>query len=442
MECSICCEKFNKSNHFKIECKTCKDNTIVSCRECCKKYLINSPNISKCMICKIEWDKEFLFNNFTKLFINNELKEIKQTVLLEKEIAKLPDTQIYAKKMKKIRELEKNKKRLKEQEIKLKTELKKVKNEMFSIDIDISSAQYNTKEHSTFSKKCPIDNCKGFLDSKYDCGLCLNKICKHCMEIKQEEHECDSEKIETIKLLKKDTKGCPKCGQLIFKIDGCDQMWCPPCHTAFSWRTGIVEEGNVHNPEYYRWMRENNSTLPRNPGDEPYDPCGNNLINISSLVQILREHFPYKNDYSRIIDCDEVITIINMHRTVRHIDMIIVQNHTNTLNINNKLRDLRVYYLLNEIGKEKWKRKLQTYDKKQEKDNCYMNVWNLLKIVIVEYLGKIVENRYSNECGLIIKDIINESKKIRLHCNKSFERIGKNYSCVYPGITKEWIING
>jgi len=138
------------------------------------------------MICKIEWDKEFLFNNFTKLFINNELKEIKQTILLEKEIAKLPDTQIYAKKMKKIRELEKNKKRLKEQEIKLKTELKKVKNEMFSIDIDISSAQYNTKEHSTFSKKCPIDNCKGFLDSKYDCGLCLNKICKHCMEIKQE----------------------------------------------------------------------------------------------------------------------------------------------------------------------------------------------------------------------------------------------------------------
>ena len=42
MDCSICCEKFNKSTRFKIECKTCPDINIQACRDCCKKYLLDN----------------------------------------------------------------------------------------------------------------------------------------------------------------------------------------------------------------------------------------------------------------------------------------------------------------------------------------------------------------------------------------------------------------
>ena len=78
------------------------------------------------------------------------------------------------------------------------------------------------------------------------------------MEIKGEYHECDEDKKETVKLLRQDTKPCPKCGELIHKLpNGCDQMYCIKCPTAFSWRTGQLERGHIHNPEYYRWMREN-----------------------------------------------------------------------------------------------------------------------------------------------------------------------------------------
>ena len=63
-----------------------------------------------------------------------------------------------------------------------------------------------------------------------------------------------------------DSKPCPKCSTVIYKIDGCDQMWCVKCHTAFSWRTGRIET-RIHNPHYFEWMREHKQSLARNPED-------------------------------------------------------------------------------------------------------------------------------------------------------------------------------
>ena len=169
--------------------------------------------------------------------------------------------------------------------------------EIRKIDVTISEIRYGTynndKQKSEFTYKCPVDNCNGFLNERFECGICDNKICRHCMEIKGEYHECDEDKKETVKLLRQDTKPCPKCGELIHKLpNGCDQMYCIKCHTAFSWRTGQLERGHIHNPEYYRWMRENGRDIPRNPLDVIYDPCGNEIIDYTSLLIILRNYFP------------------------------------------------------------------------------------------------------------------------------------------------------
>jgi len=111
----------------------------------------------------------------------------------------------------------------------------------------LSTTKYNIK-------KCPGENCRGFLDIQFVCGICNCKACDKCHELKGDEHKCNQDTVKTIDLMIKDTKSCPNCFTNINKIDGCDQMWCTLCHTAFSWTTGVIEK-KIHNPHYYQWMR-------------------------------------------------------------------------------------------------------------------------------------------------------------------------------------------
>jgi len=118
---------------------------------------------------------------------------------------------------------------------------------------------------------CPLESCEGVLDEKWYCVLCGKTTCSMCLENKDDEnHMCNKDTVESVKLMKTDTKACPKCKASIFKIDGCDQMWCTRCHTAFSWTTGKVEK-RIHNPHYYEWLRSRsvNGEIPRTDGDIP-----------------------------------------------------------------------------------------------------------------------------------------------------------------------------
>lgn len=448
-DCSICCETFNKSNRSKIRCKTCVSNEVVACQSCAKRYILEQPTDPSCMICKIEWDIEFLCDNFSKVFVNKELKKHREDFLIEKQLALLPETQGYAEELKRIEKLENIKQELLKKKKNLEIELRKINNNIRKIDQDIASIRYNSEDEKPkveFSYKCPVDNCNGFLNEKFECGICDNKICRHCMEIKGEEHECDETKKETVKLLRQDTKPCPKCGELINKIiGGCDQMYCIKCHTAFSWKTGKLDRGTIHNPEYYRWMRENGKEIPRNPLDQIYDPCGNNLIDYTNLLFIMRTHFSIievKRGYKTIrTDAPETIKIANMHRMVCHINHLNTMFNHDTISDDRALRLLRANFILNKVTKDDFKKKLQMIEKKNNKNKKINNVWNVLRLVLIEYIGKMHEARQlpNKEFKTIINDILNESKKIRKYCNESHRNTGKMFKMVYPGINREWI---
>ena len=94
--CSICCEKINISNRKDIKCLYCN---YVACRECIVQFLLININEPNCMNCKKVWNREFLCNNFTKTFINNDYRDYRQKLLLDKEKALLPATQIIVEAM-------------------------------------------------------------------------------------------------------------------------------------------------------------------------------------------------------------------------------------------------------------------------------------------------------------------------------------------------------
>lgn len=128
---------------------------------------------------------------------------------------------------------------------------------------------------------CPVEGCLGKLGDDGRCGLCQHTFCPDCMKEKRADHQCQEDDVGTIRELRKTTRPCPTCGVLIYKTEGCDQMWCVKCHTTFSWNSGAISQGVVHNPHFYQERQE----ATRTPGDIP---CGGLPNEMEILMTISR----------------------------------------------------------------------------------------------------------------------------------------------------------
>ena len=459
MDCSICCEKFNKSTRLKVKCRYCEDDTIAVCRACAARYILESSTDPKCMVCKMTWDNEILAELFTKKFVSTEIKKHKENILVEKEQQYLPETQQYAANLKLIDSLNtelynlfREKRKYDVILFRLKKNIRETNSHISDVRLNLNNNTEQNKNGKLFCYKCPCNNCKGFLDEKFKCGLCESKICKHCMEIVDNDidsHICDEQKKESVKLIKRDSKPCPKCGELIFKISGCDQMWCTMnnCKTAFSWKTGEIEKGHIHNPEYYRWMRENNIIIPRDPQDYVYDPCGNHLPSLLILTKKLRDIYNplLTGEGGRVSDQEIVKYLLQIHRIALHCESEERTQNRLLQSFNNQKKIYRANYLLSKLSKDDWKKKLINIQNTYDKNNKNYAIFNILKIVCYEYLGKMMElpNYTSwplenieimNTNKACCENIRNDFSKIIKTCNYDFKKTGQLYNRVYPGI--------
>ena len=70
--CLICCENYNNNKRKKIRCPKCNYELCLNCGE--NILLLQSIDYT-CPECKKTWDFNFIYNNFPKSFIDNELKK-------------------------------------------------------------------------------------------------------------------------------------------------------------------------------------------------------------------------------------------------------------------------------------------------------------------------------------------------------------------------------
>lgn len=119
----------------------------------------------------------------------------------------------------------------------------------------------DSSSRNAFTFPCGRPNCLGMLSTRWRCILCQGWRCKDChahYEVGEgtAPHQCKPDDVATAKMVLEDSKPCPKCGERISRVHGCDHMWCPQCKTGFCYSSGRVLKNGNTNPHYYQWRRE------------------------------------------------------------------------------------------------------------------------------------------------------------------------------------------
>jgi hypothetical protein len=310
-----------------------------------------------------------------------------------------------------------------------------------------------------FVRQCPANGCRGFLSTQWKCGLCEKWSCPDCHELKGLDrngpHTCDPNSVETAKILKKDSKPCPKCQSLIFKISGCDQMWCTQCKTAFSWRTGNIETGHIHNPHFHDWKKI--QIIQQEGGGGAVGGGGLNPCGLNTLVSGRIVNSAYKLGF-----CTDPINSVSYRNFEPVIELICKIIRNNLHNAEVELRhfqvdyfekniDLRIKYLENIITEEELKTLVQRNDKKHRKNIEISQIVQLSNAAINDivlridnYLekwvkkGSYIKNENKNEINYGLEIFLKELEALRKYCNDILKDISFTYNSVQYEFNNEF----
>ena len=438
MECSICCEKFNKSVNAPIKCpNSCEFD---ACKSCVRTYLLGTTNDPHCMNCKVQWSEKFLVDSLNRSFVDNEYKKHRKALLVDREISRTPDLMPLVEREKEIEAKEKELLVVTKEYDALYNQLLSVRGVMNQLRADIHNLRngdISQDERKKFVMPCPADGCNGFLSTQYKCGLCERYSCPECMEVKgfdkDSPHQCKPCDVESVKAIKKETKGCPKCGVRIFKIEGCDQMWCTECKVAFSWNTGkIVVTGNIHNPHYYQYLRETGQTgqAPRNPGDVvcggivPYNAFNRTIVTlkggsgIQSIEDWCSHYLPKQSKYDpekcTILTYFDKYNLLNMndfdkhvsslHRVVNHITTVDLPRLRQAVRDNTNFDKHTLQYLLSKKSKDELAQSIFRTDVQRKKHNDILQIYEVLGATGTEQINNCY-NQYIDRTKRESRDI-------------------------------------
>lgn len=471
LECDVCCEKFTKTTNKKVICGQCE---LTACRKCIRAYLMNSTTKAHCMKCKSEWDREITQQNIGKLYFNKEYNNHRKDILFETEKARFPETMPLVVRYRNHEILKKENSEDNKKIEELRIQILPLEAKIRERTEKIRNSEY-TKKIQQFIKKCPEGDCEGYLSTSWKCSVCNTKVCPECFVIKNkdEEHKCNKDDLASVKAIKKETRDCPSCGISIFKISGCDQMWCTSCRVAFSWKTGLKVNGVIHNPHFYAWQKDNNNNI-QNPGAQI---CGGvpNLGSIRRSIHAIKHTSTYiylgEDVIQKLFDNNEEWirytgpgtkpkqlwkgiknTIYNIHRGTMHLQDVTLDTLRRDCQHEVENEDLRIKFICKEITEDGIKKTLMKRNKTFEKKHTVLNIYELMVAVMTEVLITInttayefsrnnnfsfdyktdekIENSYQNliTCFKTIHKNILKLDKVRIYCNIELCKISKNYN--------------
>lgn len=444
-ECPVCCDPYNKSTRKKVSCGC----GYTACKDCIRTYLLGTANDPHCMNCNRGWTDQFLTENLNRSFVIKDYKEHRKNVLLERQLAQMPETMPLVERIREseriiqesnvfLKQIEE-----KENEIKVLRGLRrKAVNEAHEVRYGSAKSE---KEASKFVMPCPAEDCRGYLSTSYKCGNCENYTCPHCMEVVGKErnpagHVCNPEKVESVKFIKSNTKPCPSCGERIGKTSGCDQMWCVTCKTAFSWRTGKIDNGPVHNPHFYQYQAQNPGGAMRNPRDVP---CGG-LVNISGAHYLSRSiRRILKDRHSELVVENENLyrKVMYLHRTISHYTFDTIPHVRQEIRDLENTEEIRVNYLMDKYSREEVADNAYRLDTTRKNRTDKLHLYELLSTfgierfrdlqgkfreIEIQYNGKISEEKLIElavSMNSLFQIFVDEFNHFRIYFNRTMAEI-------------------
>ena len=464
--CSICTESFNGNVRTRVHCNNC--NTDI-CRKCIKRFLAESVQEPNCMNCHEVYTKEFMDINLGHVYRCSILKKIRLDVLVAREKEYMPELMHRAQAYKEIERIDKELASYGKKIIPARNEMMRLEKEKKNLDLnlrdtienmdvttseaikksqklissyyqhhekltkkitkyesqikhlrDIRKTQHRIYQHGGTIKNvfvkmpCIKPECKGFLNENYTCGLCSIKVCKECHECMADvdgvEHICKQENIESVKAIEIETKPCPTCHARVYKTEGCDQMFCVQCHTAFSWDTGMIERGRIHNPHYFEWLRQKRQQMPREAGDVP---CGG----LPHWVSIMYAIKPKGID---VMNLTYLQTVYKMTEFIQNKE---IPKYPVREGRDEYLNEIAVDYMADKITESQWKNKLFVVEKKKE--------INIEKRLILDMILAVLIDIFRDLCVASSKETIDtkvtEIDEIRKYFNKSMENLARRF---------------
>lgn len=481
--CSICLENYTALLRAKVTCPYCPSH---SCRGCVQRYLLTSYDDPHCMGCRKAWNREFLDTHLTKTFRSGPLRKHRAKILCDREKALLPAMQFFVQATISLRDVRKEYGLLFREETALvgkRTALvlqrdglirayraeksvearEKIKNTLVKTngyelaeinanrdilniqlsDINLQITRFSNilagrgdttekAEAREFIQRCPAEGCRGYLSTAYKCGTCSKYACSECLEVKglvrDVEHTCKEDAKATAALIRRETKPCPKCGVRIYKLDGCDQMWCTQegCQTAFSWNTGRVVTGTIHNPHYYEFLRQrgNGAAPPREAGDIP---CGGIPTTYLFTRMIAATALPLP----------EKGIIYNVHRCISDIVNARLPDYQQRREANANM-DINIHYLMNEMDEDTWKKMLEQRETRFERKKEIGQILQMFGHVGAEFLRALERAGHLHASNVWISQVKDQVLDLRTYTNKSLAELGKRMMCAFPQIDKDW----
>ena len=373
-----------------------------------------------------------LCDMFTKVFVNRDYRSARSNVLFDLERAMFPDTMPYVErellKKKNAAQIHTNNRQINAlgehryvfNLIGTSPELMRdqlpalldihrleLENQILTREMEVPVKRDQARE---FLQPCSRNGCNGFLSTAWKCRACDGYTCKECHEPKNDPHTCNPDTVKSVAQIKTDSKQCPKCSSLIFKTEGCDQMYCTNCHTAFSWKTGKIELGRIHNPHYYEYQRQR-GRLNREIGDVQ---CGG-----------MPDMYSFPRTDTNVLKFHRQILEFQQYHLPQY-----MPGEVNAFDLN--LRH-RIAFLLKFSSEDCFKDEIFRKDKDLAKRREIGMVGTTFVQIMSDIFNRYIHTKSFDEFSRELQGSIG-------YCNELFADISRTYGCVVPVIEYPMIV--